>query len=386
MFVGNAQAGRDLLENLGLVERRKQPLGSGIAFQIGRGIGDISQLAATQEAAGLTGLPGLVSRIMGAGAYGAAETPQNRMTGAAIGAGTQGGFEGLGSIGNRIASSYFPEGVKKQLLDYLTKTGKEASSLYENVLGKSVPSGLPGVVTEAKNAPIPGDLSYSDEFKNLFSNKNDIAAHNDYLSNPTIGGAHDLQSRIGTKMGNIKSSPFLDQAGRDQLSKLAEARQAVGSDLDSGLNKVGLSDQYQAAKDFYRTQAAPLRPFSSPASSDQMKDILSTISDIRSKQFKEGAQSAYQGLRPEAQDIINAMQRSAMLKNLVDRGLGVATGGAAGGLIGGPVAAALGSLGGYAAGPAESKLLGPVAKGIYRGLSKAVTARASKEGANDSER
>jgi hypothetical protein len=117
-----------------------------------------------------------------------------------------------------------------------------------------------------------------------------------------------------------------------------------------------------------------------------MKDILSTISDLKSKQFKEGSQSAYQGLRPEGQDIINAMQRAVILKNLVDRGLGVTTGGALGGLLGGPAAALGGAVAGYAGGPTESKLLEPVAKGLYRGLSKAITARTAKGSTNDSER
>lgn len=92
--------------------------------------------------------------------------------------------------------------------------------------------------------------------------RNISGLHQNFIDNPTLQNAHDLQSQLGTSIGKLQSQDArgnLSVADRSTMQGYQQARGALRSDMTNFLNtqNPNLASQYQMGTDYYRENVAP---------------------------------------------------------------------------------------------------------------------------------
>jgi hypothetical protein len=94
------------------------------------------------------------------------------------------------------------------------------------------------------------DSDYLENNKNAdFEDENVNELHNNFLNNPSVQNAHNLQSELGSEIGYLKKQNqigVLDGAGKNKLRSYAKARDVLKQDIKDELNNVdpSLGEKY----------------------------------------------------------------------------------------------------------------------------------------------
>lgn len=295
---------------------------SRLAYKVGGGLGDIASFLGAGELggaalAGARGLPllgraaqalgGGAGRILGTGAYGAATTPDSRVRGALTGAagGTIG--EALPALAG-LAKYASPQRLTDSIMNYIrggrsveenaqslaadikksfeTKQGEASdlysplfdsvgdSSIYGNIvkptskLGIQIDPAISSLIRRPSIREVDGNIvNLPADYKNLdpeIINKylpDTRELHNEFIDNPTVQNAHNLQSQLGFDLRELQKKPIKDAADNINFQNWRKARNNLQQDVHSFLNvkdNTGdLSKMYGDATNYYRENIAP---------------------------------------------------------------------------------------------------------------------------------
>lgn len=80
-----------------------------------------------------------------------------------------------------------------------------------------------------------------------------------FMENPTFKNAHEYQSQLGSEIRSLSKAGKADQASRNELSALKDAKKAVLEDMKRHANSKGsyLADKYSEASKYYAEHVAP---------------------------------------------------------------------------------------------------------------------------------
>lgn len=86
--------------------------------------------------------------------------------------------------------------------------------------------------------------------------------HDEFISNPTLNNAHQLQSQLGAEIGSLSyqnAKGMLDAQGKNQLQALRGSRSAILSDINNYLGNQGLDavSAYRSATNNWQQNVTP---------------------------------------------------------------------------------------------------------------------------------
>lgn len=348
----------------------------GISQHIGDFLGNVGAFAGGGEALGALGkgipivrdviaaggrLPEMVKRLGGATTYGAINNPEDREKGATIGLATGGAGEGLGLLLGKglpkAAEFLYPKKHANDLADSIYKNYQNAqqasSELYNPVFEK---------LGENKIFNSPKNSDYSKLGKDVFGTYDyDLQKlHKDFLKEPTLNKAHELQSDIGNEISSVKNENNT-YADRNAIKKLTAARNSLKDDINTFLQNKNpaLRQQYKDAANFHRTNVIPYmenKTISNIVSGKKetimpqnLRKSLQDLSEIKSGKNKEYLLPEGHYLRQALSDISNRIDRGTAAATTGSLGLGALLGhmlyGAPGALVGGAAGGGVGFLG-----------------------------------------
>ncbi|HLX54284.1 MAG TPA: hypothetical protein VKR58_10100 [Aquella sp.] len=243
-------------------------------------------------------------------------------------------------------------------------------------------------------------------FENLNLTKDDIKdsklfdSYSDFLSNPTLEKAHDLQSDFGKRASLLKSNQI--NPDHDTIQTLMNSRKLLQNDIHNFMESYdkGLSNDYKKLGQDYKKEVVPyysdtnlnamaegktqnptreslIRLFRNPDTDintiigHQTPDFKNKILHVLLGQEKETVtpQSLLTAIKPfgkkglnsyrtpELNDAINSISNRQALQNVIKRGAGAGAGYLLGHLSGNPSIEALGALGGFTGAPNAMHLL-----------------------------
>jgi hypothetical protein len=342
----------DLLGNIGAFAGGGEALGA-----LGKGIPIVKDVIAAGSK-----LPGMVKRLGGATTYGAINNPEDRERGATIGLAAGGTGEGLGLLLGKglpkAAEFLYPKKNANDLAASIYKNYQNAqqasSELYNPVFEK---------LGENKIFNSPKNSDYSKLGKDVFGTYDyDLKKlHKDFLKEPTLNKAHELQSDIGTEISSIKNENNT-YADRNAIKKLTAARNSLKKDINTFLQDKNpdLLQQYKNAANFHRTNVIPYTENKTIGNivSGQKETItpqslqksLQQLSEIKSGKNKEYVLPKDHYLRQALSDLSHRIDRGSAAATAGSLGLGATLGhmlypGAPGAIIGGAVGSGVGFLG-----------------------------------------
>jgi len=231
----------------------------GLPHTIGTMLGDVATYAPMAAVAG----PEKAMQMVAGGAYGAFTHPEHPIRGALMGA----GLSGLAEAAPEVLNYIKPAKYAKEIVNTL---GQGAKNLEENA--KALAS---DVRASAVNQRQLASQRYNDVLKDVGSNPfeiseakslRDIDADNfpmikkkyyQFLSNRTIGNAHELQSDIGKQLTQLAKKP--KTFGEDkEINKLREIHSDLKKDIEANLENAGprYLKNYKKATEFYKENAA----------------------------------------------------------------------------------------------------------------------------------
>lgn len=347
----------------------------GISQHIGDFLGNVVAFVGGGEALGALGkgipivknvisagskLPGLVKRLGSATTYGAINNPEDREKGATIGLETGGVGEGLGLLFGKgfpkAAEFLYPKNHANDLANSIYKNYQNAqqasSELYNPVFKK---------LGEEEIFKSPKNSSYSKLGDKVFNTYDyDLEnLHKEFLKEPTLNKAHELQSDIGTEISSLKNENNT-YADRNAIKKLTAARNSLKDDINTFLKNKNpdLLQQYKDAANFHRTNVVPYtenKTISNIVSGKKetitpqsLRKSLQDLSEIKTGKNKEYLLPESHYLRQALGDLSNTIDRGSAVATAGSLGLGATVGhllypGGPGALLGGVV----GSGGGY---------------------------------------
>ncbi|WP_339050240.1 hypothetical protein [Rickettsiella endosymbiont of Xylota segnis] len=323
-------------------------VGGGEALNAARaaseGLPFVGQLA---KSLGGEGLPGIARRLLGTSMAGALENPNDRMEGATKGALWAGvgesvplALKGIHQAAEFIHPQAFTNKLVASLKNAYENSKAEATKRYGQVLGN-----IGSEKIKAQTYPqLHQDIltAFDAKLKDL---------HQDFTNNSSLEKAHQLQSQLGSKIGQLSTSKHIDIHTHNAITHLKQARAALQTDINSFLQQThpDLFNQYQQATRFYKNTVIPYHAenfISKIAQGDiktaapkKLNNVLMTLSEKASLPSDHTLQTAHKQLE-------NKMNRGKMTSQLASllagAGLGELTHpggfGALGGLIGGGAA------------------------------------------------
>lgn len=265
----------------------------GTAYNIGNFVGNTAGYIAGGELLAptkigqiaLKGLGNMGRRIAGGGAYGAVQDSEDRLKGAAFGAGTAGLGETVTGLGGSLVKKFQPERQAQELLKYLgggqslsenakivsemiQKSGKLYKEKGSDVYGASIKQ--PGVAdlhildklerpgTQKAYQYVDGKKQYLPKFELDIPNPSkDLSKFiKSFEKNPTALNAHELQSQLGAEASGIKT---IDMASGATKKAYKNARIQLQDKLDQKLQSVNpkIAEQYREAGEFHKQYVAP---------------------------------------------------------------------------------------------------------------------------------
>ncbi|HLX55268.1 MAG TPA: hypothetical protein VKR58_15095 [Aquella sp.] len=235
---------------------------SGLAYEGGNFLGDLATFGAgsaglnaargaaeaipyagrAAEYLGGKGLAGLARRGIGAGAYGAIETPEHRGRGALEGAALSGGLDTItGGIGKILPKRYLGE-VYNTVSKGLGSAKSESKKMYGEVMK---PFGWQPISLKGIN---PDIFQGNAKLKTIWSK---------FQDNPNIENAHKLQSQIGATDRRLKYG--IDAFTNDRKDALQSSRESILNSIRKALGSKypKAREIYDAATNHYRENVVP---------------------------------------------------------------------------------------------------------------------------------
>lgn len=284
----------------------------GISQNIGEPIGEAASFMLGPEAAAAKGLSYLgksipaLSRLTGEGvlalskrlasntAFGAVTEPEDRLKGAekglltgAVGELIPGAMSGISKGAEFLYPRKYANDLAQSIKGSYQTAKQDASALYKPVtdaLGKKSITNYPNYSEYRKL----GD----DIFKDYPAKLKDV--HDEFMKNPNLKNAHELQSRIGKTLTTYTSKNEPQAA----IEKLSKAKDYLQNDINRFLqtNNPDLLKQYKNAGQFYKENVIPYR------GQKNIADIASSkVQTIKPNQLKESLRklTEQEGLVPE---------------------------------------------------------------------------------------
>lgn len=291
---------------LPLMERAAQALEASRAPEALKEVVEIERRALPLLGRTMESLGGGAGRILGTGAYGAATTPDSRVRGGLIGlaGGTLG--EALPALAG-LAKYASPQRLTDSIMNYIrggrsveenaqslaadikksfeTKQGEASdlysplfdsvgdSSIYGNIvkptskLGIQIDPAISSLIRRPYLREVDGNIVNLPQVYQAL--KKDITKsylpdtrelHNEFIDNPTVQNAHNLQSQLGFDLRELQKKPIKDTADNINFQNWRKARNNLQQDVHSFLNvkdNTGdLSKMYGDATNYYRENIA----------------------------------------------------------------------------------------------------------------------------------
>ena len=288
------------------------------------------------------GLTGAAGRIGGGALAGALPEPEDRGKGAILG-GALGALPELGIGASKLFSKMRPnqiaESLKNALSDSsLDKIEAPVKDMYQEAFGQAGKSNIYGeakplgnLSLEDLSGNIPDEkiatsgVKYtdldSDQVKSIYSGRGLKLLHNQFIDNPTLENAHNLQSQLGKQVRNLNVkesvSKSLDAADTGLRDSYSFARNLLKNDINTFLDTQGpdLSNVYKQAAFEHATNVVPYRNAASmidahigPNESINAKTLARALSRASTEKNLNKT--------PLPQDIIDAgVELSGRLKN-----------------------------------------------------------------------
>ncbi len=293
------------------------------------------------------GLPGMARRLLGTSMAGALENPNDRMEGAAKGALWAGvgesvplALKGIHQAAEFIHPQAFTNKLVASIKNAYETSKADAKKQYGQVLGN-----IGSEKIKAQTYPqLHQDIltAFDAKLKDL---------HQDFTNNSSLEKAHQLQSQLGSKIGQLSTSKHIDIHTHNAITHLKQARAALQTDINSFLQQThpDLFNQYQQATRFYKNTVIPYHAenfISKIAQGDiktaapkKLNNVLTTLSEKESLPSDHTLKMAHQQLESK-------MNRGKMTSQLASLLAGAGLGelahpggfGALGGLVGGGAA------------------------------------------------
>lgn len=289
-------------------------------------------------AKGAESLPLLTRALIqsGAGATFGATQSQNPVSGALLGAGLGAASEAapalVGATKNAI-NAVRPQSFAQQLMDSLSGgntlegNAQSLASDIRNAYQQQVTNGqakYQPIFDAYGNNPIYNRVApiFGTSQKGIYENVGNAARenysgdlkdlHDNFISNPTLNNAQQLQSQLGAEIGTLKyanAKGNLDTSGKNTLQSYQNARTALLNDMNNYLGTKGLD-----AVSAYRS-----------ATANWDKNITPYLSDSNLAQIAKGEienpsysqiNSIFKSPEPEIQKVVSDMGEGANNKIL----------------------------------------------------------------------
>lgn len=297
------------------------------------------------------GSAGIARRLSGTALGGALENPNDRMQGAENGALLAGAGEsiplalkGIHQAAEFINPQHFTNKLATSIKGAYESSKAEARKYYASVLDSIGQEKINASSISSQYSKIntSGLTAYDAKLKEL---------HQDFINNPTLEKAHQLQSQLGSKSSQLSNSKHLDIHTHNAIADLKQARSALQSDITNFLQQKNSNalNQYQDASKFYKSTVIPYHaePFISKIAVGDVKTstpkklshALTSLSEKEALPSNHYLQHALEHLNGK----INRGKMTSQLTSLVTgAGLGEMSYpgglGALGGLVGGGAA------------------------------------------------
>lgn len=217
----------------------------------------IGQLAKTLSGEGPAGI---ARRLSGTALGGALENPKDRMQGAENGALLASASESipLALKGTHQAAEFinprqFTNKLAASIKGAYENSKAEAKKYYASVLdhlGQEKINSHQRFNHYAKWKKKDNLSAYDSKLRDL---------HRDFITNPTLEKAHQLQSQLGSKSSQLSTGKYKDIHTYNAITELKQARLALQSDITNFLQQKDsdVLNQYQDASNFYKNTVIP---------------------------------------------------------------------------------------------------------------------------------
>lgn len=297
------------------------------------------------------GSAGIARRLSGSALGGALENPKDRMQGAENGALLAGvgesiplALKSISPLAEFINPQQFTNKLTASIKGAYENSKAEAKKYYASVLDHLGQEKINAshISNQYSKINTNGLTAYDAKLKEL---------HQDFINNPTLEKAHQLQSQLGSKSSQLSNSKHLDIHTHNAIADLKQARSALQTDITNFLQQKNsdLLNQYQNASNFYKHTVIPYHaePLIAKISAGDVKtstpkklvNALTTLSEKNSL-----ANSHY--LHQARENLNNKINRGKMASQVASLLTGAGLGemsypgglGALGGLVGGGAA------------------------------------------------
>lgn len=298
------------------------------------------------------GSAGIARRLSGTALGGALENPNDRMQGAENGALLAGAGEsiplalkGIHHAAEFINPQRFTNKLAASIKDAYENSKAEAKKYYASVLDHfgqekiNLKQSLNHYTEWNKKDSL---TAYDSRLKDL---------HQDFINNPTLEKAHQLQSQLGSKSSQLSNSKYLDIHTHNAIADLKQARSALQSDISNFLQQKNndVLNQYQHASSFYKNTVIPYNaePFISKiAMGDVKTSTPKKLSHALTALSEKEGLPTHHYLQQTLEHLNSKINRGKMTSQLASLVTGAGLGemsypgglGAFGGLIGGGAA------------------------------------------------
>lgn len=327
-------------------------LGGGEVLNTARGMSEslplMGRLAKTLSGEGSAGI---ARRLSGTTLGGALENPNDRMQGAENGALLAGAGEsiplalkGIHHAAEFINPQHFTNKLAASIKGAYENSKAEAKKYYAAVLDHF---GQEKINTNQINHYEKWNkkdslAAYDSKLKDL---------HQDFINNPTLEKAHQLQSQLGSKSSQLSNSKHLDIHTHNAIADLKQARSALQSDISNFLQQKNsdVLNQYQDASKFYKNTVIPYHaePFISKIAAGDVKTSMpKKLSHALTALSEKEGLPAHHYLQQTLEHLNSKINRGKMTSQLASMVTGAGLGemsypgglGALGGLVGGGAA------------------------------------------------
>jgi hypothetical protein len=383
-----------------------QNKGSGTAYDVGNVAGNLAGFVGGGEALGtaraaaesipLMGklaqmaggsefIPSLTRRAIGSGTYGALMNPQDRLKGAELGATLSAGGDIAGGLIGKIAGAVRPSAIVNQLQNLLSPATINArkatgSQLYQQIfdklpdtdiyqnLSQRLKSGEMGAAPIQTYKDLSSDMVDPD-IRKLYPSSVKLA-HDTFINNSTPENAHLLYKQLGTQIGKYNSmeakSGSIDAVSSKLKDTFQIGRQAIKNDLDSFMSTQdpALSQQFMDANTNWKQNVVPYEGLSltlrALGKNPTPEKVLSKLSKVQDLSTDIGERTGREQYFPQqVSDLLPQLSKKIQARDLLQKGVGAAIGGA----MASPMGAGMemmGGLSGLYLAPQLAKLLRPI--------------------------
>jgi|ERR1700761_2683974 len=298
------------------------------------------------------------AKYMGGGAVvGALQSPENQKTGALLGAAIPGAFSAGKVIKNnakpiyeKLTDMFSPAKHGNKLLEDLSHGAKDLVQA-DKMIAKDLRKGYEGRIAETE--------PYFSHAKNLAGEKNIYEAYNPLMksginkeesminklekfklgeifdkfkSKPNFSNAHEIQTELGVRIGDLKSIAHKTPEQRSELNSLVSIREELKSDIKNMLKRhdeisnIPALPAYEKGIELHRKHVTPylenkdIREVTR-GGKEYIDDIYKAFEDIAGKKNKKTGEFSQSSIKKILEDMPSEIQEKLLFSRLGGRKL-----------------------------------------------------------------